>query len=180
MKPPPTPRAPRWLDWLARIRILKFGAVGLSGTLVNLAVLYVGREHLFARVTDDRTRLNLSLALAIFCATANNFCWNRNWTWADRQGGLDRIILLQFGRYALACWLGILLQTVFTNLLVAHLHYLAANVLAIGSAGVFNFVVNDWWTFRSARPRPALPGLVGAAPPLDPGEPAEAPAHEGS
>ncbi len=132
---------------ILRLRFLKFGAVGASGTLINLAVLYLGQEYLFTSIQSPGMRLNLSLALAIFCATVNNFAWNRGWTWADRRHLRHKSLLLQFGQYALACWLGILLQYVFTKVFAAHFHYLLANVTAIALAGIFNFVVNDLWTF---------------------------------
>ncbi|MDH4285740.1 MAG: GtrA family protein, partial [Gallionellaceae bacterium] len=79
-------------------RFLKFGVVGASGTVVNLGLLYYGREYLFADVQSPELRLNLSLALAIFFATLNNFCWNRAWTWADRKQHYGRPIAVQFGQ----------------------------------------------------------------------------------
>lgn len=137
------------LGWMLRHRFLKFGTVGASGTGVNLGVLYLAQEFLFSAVQPEDMRLNLSLALAILCATVNNFAWNRKWTWADRaQRNLHKPILLQFGQYALACWFAIVLQIVFTNTLVAmRFHYLVANLTAIVLASVFNFVLNDLWAF---------------------------------
>lgn len=137
------------LDWIPTNRFLKFGTVGASGTLVNLGVLYLCQEYLFIAVQSFEVRLNASLAIAIFCATGNNFIWNRKWTWADReQRPFDKSLLIQYGQYALACWLGILLQVIFTKILVAaHLYYLIANLIAIVLASIFNFVVNDHWTF---------------------------------
>lgn len=133
---------------LGRQRFLKFGTVGASGVLVNLAFLFLGREFLFAAVTRPGVRLNLSLAFAVLCATISNFSGNRRWTWRDRRHHhLDKPLLLQFGQYALACWLGIALQILFTNILAVSLHYLAANLLAIAFASTVNYLVNDAWTF---------------------------------
>lgn len=133
----------RILAW----RFLKFGVVGASGTVINLGLLYYAQEHLFAAVQQPEMRLNLSLALAIFFATINNFFWNRLWTWADRKHHYDRPILTQFGQYTLACWLSIALQAVFTNVLAPHFYYLMANLIAIVLTSILNFVVNDLWTF---------------------------------
>lgn len=134
---------------LLRHRFLKFGTVGASGTVVNLGVLYLAQEFLFSGVKPADARLNASLALAIFCATVNNFAWNRKWTWADRrQRNAHKSLLLQFGQYALACWFAIALQVVFTKILAGTgLHYLVANLAAIILASVFNFVLNDLWAF---------------------------------
>ena len=128
-------------------RFLKFGTVGASGTVINLGMLYLAQEYLFASIQQPEVRLNLSLALAIFFATINNFFWNRMWTWADRKQHYDRPILAQFGQYTLACWLSILLQAVFMNVLSPHFYYLIANLIAIVLTSVLNFVVNDIWTF---------------------------------
>jgi putative flippase GtrA len=147
--------------WVFKKRFIKFGTVGASGVLVNLGVLYLCREFLFAAIQSPGLRLNLSLALAIFVATVNNFFWNRGWTWSDRKQHPDKHLLLHFGQYALACWLGIVLQVLLTNLLVIYLHYLVANALAIVISSVFNFLVNNFWTFRSHQPveEIALPNI---------------------
>lgn len=148
----------QWLEWFKGIRYIKFGIVGASGTGVNISVLYLTQEHLFTIITEPRQRLYGSLALAIAVATINNFTWNRLWTWADRvqaahaqhphlpKPGIS-VMLGQFGRYALASWLGIALQYVLTLWLSHSLHYLLANVIAIVIASVSNFLANDRWTF---------------------------------
>jgi dolichol-phosphate mannosyltransferase len=59
--------------------------------------------------------------------------------------------VVQFGQYALASWVGILVQFVFTNLLVTRFHYLMANAIAIVIASVFNYLANDFWTFGRLR-----------------------------
>ena len=128
-------------------RFLKFGTVGASGTVVNIGVLYFAQENIFHAVQQPEIRLNLSLVLAIFLATLNNFFWNRLWTWSDRVEHHHRPWLAQFGQYTLACWLSIALQLVFTNLLAPHFYYQIANLIAIGLTSVLNFVLNDIWTF---------------------------------
>lgn len=128
-------------------RFLKFGTVGASGTVVNLGMLYLAQEHIFNAVQQPEIKLNLSLVLAIFFATLNNFFWNRLWTWADRVEHHHRPWLAQFGQYTLACWLSIALQLLFTNLLAPHFYYQIANLIAIGLTSVLNFVLNDIWTF---------------------------------
>ena len=149
------------LAWLFKRRFMKFGTVGASGVVVNLAVLYLCQEFLFRAIASANMRLNVSLAVAIFFATANNFYWNRAWTWRDRQHHPDKHLLLHFGQYALAVWVGIVLQVILTKLLVLHLHYLIANATAIVLASVFNFLVNNFWTFRHHKPADemALPNI---------------------
>ena len=149
------------IEWLKGFRYIKFGLVGASGTVVNMAILYLAQEYFFASIALPRNRLYASLALAIAVATINNFTWNRLWTWADRlrdaaahatpgqapQTGVS-VFVGQFGRYAVASWFGIALQYGLTLWLSHSLHYLLANVIAIVMASVSNFLANDRWTFR--------------------------------
>jgi len=132
---------------LFRPRFIKFGIVGASGVVVNLAVLYIGQEYLFTEIGQQTLRLNLSLALAIFIATISNFFWNRRWTWQDRKQHRTVPVVVQFGQYALACWVGIAVQFGLTNLFALFLHYMVANLIAVVIASLFNFVANDFWTF---------------------------------
>jgi dolichol-phosphate mannosyltransferase len=146
------------LRWLLSIRYIKFGMVGASGTVVNIAVLYVGHEYLFQSLEGAQGKPYASLALAIAVATVNNFTWNRLWTWADRvaQAPQDADIEAlpssslgaQLAKYALASWFGIGLQYVITLWLAHSMHYMLANVIAIVIASVSNFLANDRWTFR--------------------------------
>jgi dolichol-phosphate mannosyltransferase len=136
---------------LLRHRFIKFGVVGASGTVVNVVVLYVTQEFLFQTIEPPSLRLNISLAAAIFFATINNFLLNRAWTWFDRREHVHTPVVLQFGQYTIACWLGIGLQFVLTHAFAHQMHYLMANVLAIIIASVANFVVNDHWTFGRLR-----------------------------
>lgn len=157
-------RALALIEWLKGLRYVKFGLVGASGTVVNMAVLFLAQEHLFSAIAEPRNRLYASLALAIAVATLNNFTWNRLWTWSDRlraaaaqqaaHGTHDspwRRLLQQLGQYAVASWMGIALQYVLTLWLSQFLHYLLANVIAIVLASVSNFIANDRWTFRHRR-----------------------------
>ena len=138
-------------EWLVKQRFAKFGAVGFSGTLVNLAVFYVGQEFLYRGVASSSLRLNLSLATAIFIATLHNFIWNRAWTWGDRKIHIRRPVAVQFMQYCAACWLAIALQFFFTNIFTQYMHYLLANVLAIGITAVMNYLINHAWTFKARK-----------------------------
>jgi len=75
----------RLIDWLHGFRYVRFGLVGASGTVVNLALLYTAHEYLFRALEPVGSKPYFSLALAICVATVNNFTWNRLWTWSDRQ-----------------------------------------------------------------------------------------------
>ena len=150
---------PPRLQPMARWRFIKFGLVGASGTVVNIAVLYLAQEFLFSHIADFHDRLNYSIALAITVATISNFYWNRRLTWRDRRNDVSGLTLVLFGKYVMAAGISILLQSLLTKWLALHMHYLLANLVAIALASVTNFLANDRLTFRRRKhaPAPAAP-----------------------
>ena len=142
---------------LFQLRFIKFGVVGFSGTLINMTVLYVGQSILFANIFPPQKRLHLSLSLAIFLATLNNYLWNRWWTWGDRSRAKKGRFWVQMGQYYLACSVAIFLQYLLTTLLSRWTHYLIANMTAIIFSAVFVYMTNDVWTFSRRNKTPARP-----------------------
>ncbi len=152
------------LAWLNQFRYIKFGIVGASGTVVNIAVLKIAQNYIFSGMASPKVQLAASLVLAIFVATLSNFTWNRLWTWADRQDALavdlgapqaplPERLTIQFGRYCAASWFGMAFQFVVTIWLSHYMVDWLANVISIIAASVINFLANDRWTFK-VRPKP--------------------------
>jgi dolichol-phosphate mannosyltransferase len=159
---------PPRLQTMAHWRFIKFGLVGASGTVINIAVLYLAQEHFLRGIASFHSRLNYSIAVAITLATLSNFYWNRRLTWRDRTGSLAPSAMGLFLKYVMAAALSIAIQSLLTKWLALHLHYLLANVLAIVMASAVNFLANDRLTFRrhgakAQSSRTALPS--GFAPP---------------
>lgn len=154
---------------MVRWRFIKFGAVGASGTVVNVAVLFVTQEYLLRHIADFGARLNYSIALAITCATISNFYWNRRLTWRDRKHQVHRSVLFLFAKYVMAAALAIVVQSLLTKWLSSHLHYIVANLVAIALASVCSFFANDRMTFRRRRAKVQPP---------EPDTPPPAPAHD--
>ena len=146
--------------WLLNQPFPKFGTVGFSGTLVNLAALYISQEFLYQGVQNPHLQLNLSLATAIFISTLHNFIWNRAWTWGNRKSDIHKHIVVQFIQYCTACWLAIGLQFLFTNGFKQYMHYLLANILAIAITAILNYVINNSWTFKVSKQ--SVPGSKGS------------------
>jgi putative flippase GtrA len=132
-------------------RFLKFGTVGFSGTIINLATLYLNQEYFLRAIDPPETRLHLSLSVAIFVATLSNYLWNRWWTWNDRRGKTPYGFWVQMGQYFVASAIAILIQYALTILFSHLVYYLIANVLSIIVAAVFTYLVNDIWTFAARR-----------------------------
>ncbi|MBT9477329.1 GtrA family protein [Polaromonas sp.] len=137
---------------MVRWRFIKFGLVGASGTVINIAVLYAAQEYLLRGIADFHVRLNYSIALAITMATISNFYWNRRLTWRDRTRNTSQSAMLLFFKYVMAAALSIVIQSLLTKWLALYLHYIVANLISIVLASVVNFVANDKLTFRRHRP----------------------------
>ena len=141
-------RLPAKLQPMARWRFVKFGAVGASGTVINIVVLYACQEFLLLRIADFHSRLNYSIAIAITLATISNFYFNRRLTWRDRQYEASPGVMVLFFKYVAAAGVSIAIQSVMTKSLSLYLHYILANLVAIGLSSVLNFVANDRLTFK--------------------------------
>jgi dolichol-phosphate mannosyltransferase len=134
------------------VRGLRFGLVGLSGVAVNQAVLWAAQNALHGVIGVEARRLDVALLLAIGLSTLNNFYWNQRWTWSDRvQARHGAALLRRLAGYFAACGVAIVLQFVLTHAFVRlGLHYLVANLLAIGLAAGVNFIINHTTTFARA------------------------------
>ncbi len=141
-------RLPARLQPMARWRFVKFGAVGASGTVINIGVLYACQEFLLLQIADFHSRLNYSIAVAITLATISNFYFNRRLTWRDRQYEASPGVMVLFFKYVAAAGVSIAIQSVMTKSLSLYLHYIVANLVAIGVSSIFNFIANDKLTFR--------------------------------
>ena len=128
---------------LVRHRFMKFAIVGFSGTIINLAMLHINQEILFKGIDPFEFRLKISLAIAIFIATVNNYIWNRMWTWKGRRRGF----FIQMGQYFLTCALAIAIQYIITIILSSFINYLIANMISIVLSAIFVYIINDLWTF---------------------------------
>ena len=126
-------------------RPLRFGVVGLSGIVVNSAILW-------ALVRELHLAVLLGSVLATEAAILSNFLLNDRWTFraaAGRHSFGQR--LLRFNGVALG---GMAITAGILTALASytHLHLLIANLLAVGAATGWNYVVNSRWTWRSQQP----------------------------
>jgi dolichol-phosphate mannosyltransferase len=119
-------------------QLVKFGLVGGSGYLINLAV--------FAALAGSLGVHHLIAAVLAFCvAVTNNFLWNRYWTFGPGEGPMH---------FQAARFFAISLASLGINLVVLELlisgHVtgeLAAQAIAVAVAMPFNFLGNKLWTF---------------------------------
>ena len=122
------------------VRVLKFAVVGLSGIVVNMAVLIFCTEIL-------EITYWISSIMAIEISIISNFVLNDIWTWKERS---KKRLLHRFTQYHLSVgftaivfnWLLLILLTEIFNV-----YYLLSNLIGILVGTASNFVLNDLWTF---------------------------------
>ena len=123
-------------NWL---QLARFATVGAGGYAVNLAV--------FGTLVRMDVDYRLAATCAFLVAVANNFLWNRVWTFAARDGHAGfqaaRFLCVSLGAFAV--------NLVLLALLVdaAGLPKIDAQALAIAAATPLSFLGNKLWTFRS-------------------------------
>jgi putative flippase GtrA len=119
-------------------QLVRFGLVGASGYVVNLAVFA-------ALVHAAQVNYRLAAVGAFLVAVANNFCWNRLWTFRARDGHAGfqaaRFLVVSVGAFAF--------NLAVLEVLVAgfELPEVPAQALAIACATPLSFVGNKLWTF---------------------------------
>jgi dolichol-phosphate mannosyltransferase len=120
-------------------RFIRFGAVGLSGVFVHMAVFYLLRSEL-------EWGLTRSAVIAAEVAIINNFLWNDRWTFGDissQQKGWSKRFkrLLKFN---IICLAGLVLNVTILNLLfnLLGINEYIANLIAIATVTFWNFWIN--------------------------------------
>jgi putative flippase GtrA len=117
-------------------QLARFSAVGASGYVVNLAV-YTLLLRLGAHT---------AAAISFVVAAANNYWWNRHWTFAHQKGhfGAQGARFLAVSTAALLVnqlWLLVFLDVVGLGKIVSQ-------AIAIILVTPLNFVGNKLWSFR--------------------------------
>jgi len=120
-------------NWM---QLARFCAVGASGYVINLAV-YALLLGLGAHT---------AAAISFVVSAANNYWWNRHWTFAHAKGhfGLQGVRFLVVSTVALLVnqlWLLVFLD-------LAGLGKIVAQAIAIVLVTPLNFVGNKLWSFR--------------------------------
>jgi len=130
-------------------RYFKFGIVGASGVLVDMAALFV-----FADPRMLHLDISLGKAFAAEVAIVNNFIFNDLWTFRDRAIADPgwRSCLSRFGKFNLICLAGIALSVFLLNI---QIHFLAinmyiSNLIAIVIVSFWNFAFNQKFGWRKA------------------------------
>ena len=134
-------------------RFVRYGLVGLTGVLVDMAILYLLSGQLGWGLTRSKI-------IAAEVAIVSNFFWNDAWTFADmaqKQKGWSARFkrLLKFNTICLVgLVLNVALLNIFYNWIFAQSHEYTANLIAIGVVFIWNFWVNLKLSWRTAAIQP--------------------------
>ena len=123
-------------NWL---QLVRFSIVGASGYAVNL-ILYallvkvLGVEYLVAET------------VAWIVSAANNFVWNRHWTFKAGEGQVHA----QAARFFVVTLVALGANLIVLRLLVesAGMDKVVAEMLALAASTPLNFLGNKLWSFR--------------------------------
>lgn len=119
-------------------QLCKFGLVGGSGYVINLAV--------FALLSGNLGAHHVIAAIGAFCvAVSSNFFWNRHWTFAAGHGHAG----FQAARFFAVSIAALAINLIVLEALVGPggLGELSAQAIAVAVAMPFNFLGNKLWTF---------------------------------
>jgi len=124
-------RAPH--NW---VQLAKFSVVGASGYLINLAV-YASLLGLGA---------HLAAAISFVVSAANNYWWNRHWTFRDQRGHFA----LQGMRFFFVSLAGLAVNQLWLLVFLdwAGLGKIVAQAIAVILVTPLNFLGNKLWSFR--------------------------------
>jgi dolichol-phosphate mannosyltransferase len=124
-------------NWL---QLIRFGAVGASGYVVNLIVFAAG-VHLL------KVDYRIASVLAFLVSVGNNFWWNRHWTFDAKH---DHAVH-QGARFFTVSLLAYAFSYVVLIALVdgAGVSKVLAQAIAVAAAMPLSFVGQKLWSFRA-------------------------------
>jgi len=118
---------------------IKYSLVGVTGTIVDLAALYLLVEYAHLDVLFAAT-------ISFLFAVVNNFTWNKFWTFKDKSTNYRK----QFIKFLIVSCVGLALTLSCMYVLVNMLFiwYMYAKVITSMIVLIWNFLGNKYWTFR--------------------------------
>ncbi len=122
-------------------RFLQFCAVGLTGVVVDMAILFILTEPSLGDLPLSRSKI-----IAAQLAILNNFFWNDRWTFEDLTQGQNSPsqVSKRLLKFNLICWAGLGINLALLNFFFnfSHFNRYLANALAIALVTIWNFWFN--------------------------------------
>jgi putative flippase GtrA len=120
------------------LKVLKFGAVGMSGMIIDFSSTYLCKEIL-------KIHKYVSNAIGFTLAASWNYLFNRIWTFESHNPDIG----FEFTRFFIVSLIGLGINTFILWLLVSKFkqRFYLSKLFAIAVTMVWNFVVNWLVTF---------------------------------
>ena len=120
-------------------RFIKFSVVGLSGTLVNMAI--------YALAVNSGLYYLLAAIISFLFAVTNNFYWNFRWTFRGQAAFRSR--RNKYFRFLAVSVLNLGINLLLLRLFVETLNMdkTLAQLVSIGLVSILNFLMNSRFTF---------------------------------
>jgi dolichol-phosphate mannosyltransferase len=131
-------------------RFIKFALVGFSGVFVNEGTRLVLTRYAGMAYPYDAIAAPIGIEVSII----SNFILNNYFTFNDRRPHKTGAFLRSFLKFNLVCLLGALLQYGIYLMLTRSFGWIEwpwdtlANLIGIVLAMLWNFLANNWWTWR--------------------------------
>jgi dolichol-phosphate mannosyltransferase len=124
-------------NWL---QLIRFGAVGTTGYVVNLAV-FAFCVHV--AVIDYR----VSAVIAWIVSVLNNFWWNRHWTFDAKHDHAGHQALRFFAVSLVAYGFSYVILVALVN--ATGMEKVIAQAIAVAAATPLSFIGQKLWSFRA-------------------------------
>jgi dolichol-phosphate mannosyltransferase len=118
------------------VQLVKFGVVGASGYVINLAV--------FSALLGWGA--HIAAAISFVVSAASNYWWNRHWTFAGQKGSFA----LQGMRFYIVSAVAFAFNQLWLVVFIDWLHWreVLSQAIAIVLVTPLNFLGNKLWSFR--------------------------------
>ena len=118
------------------VQLVKFGVVGASGYVINLAV--------FSALLGWGA--HVAAAISFVISAASNYWWNRHWTFVGQKGNFA----LQGMRFYIVSAVAFAFNQLWLVVFIDWLHWreVLSQAIAIVLVTPLNFLGNKLWSFR--------------------------------
>ena len=122
---------------LELIRIIKFGIIGISNTLINWIIFFLlnllGVNYIVANI------------IAYSLATINSYIWNSKWVFKYNNEKLVSSL-----KFVIVNLVGLILNTIILFILVDmfNINKIISLVIATGVVMIINYISNRLWVFK--------------------------------
>lgn len=130
-------------------QLIKFGVVGVSGTLIDFAIYNLG-------LIVFSFSPYLATSLGFIFGLINNFTWNKLWTFQSKSPDL-RHASNQLLKFAIVAIIGMAINLSvmaiiinYTNLDNSILGLNIAKAMIVLCVGVWNFIGAKYWVFKQS------------------------------